>query len=290
MPSISLGDHDQTGVIALASNDAPAAAHTLLTDHGFWRPRGVFGYILIHDRYDHDVPARLERFLAAAARQGIGVEYHLPRILPNAGSPAAGKRVEELWRDNQEREYRRSQRQAARIVTSGSNLESLAHGLSRRLPGEWTFHVTDFVDPGSQLDFFDELWDNACLASAWMQFRIPRAAILTGPSRLELVVIDRPLHHEQVLVGALSLHGITHDYFGDDNAPHAIAVPSEAARAAHTVTRRLLPRYHQAARRLRNPCPHPAQPCPPSQPPSPNTCLDSGTASTKASLLPKTTS
>lgn len=251
MPSISLGDHDQIGVIALTSNDAPSAAHALLTDHGFWCPRGVFGYILLHDRYDHDVPARLGRFLAAAARQGIGVEYHLPRILPDAGSPAVGKRVEELWRDNQQREYRRSQRQAARIVTSGSDLEALAHGLSRRLPGEWTFHVTDFVDADSQLDFFDELWDNACLASAWMQFHVSRAAILTGPSRLELVVIDRPLHREQVLVGALSLHGITHDYFGDDNAPHAIAVPSEAARAAHTVTRRLLPRYHQAARRLR---------------------------------------
>ncbi|MCZ4508243.1 hypothetical protein O3Q52_08510 [Streptomyces sp. ActVer] len=252
-PAISLGDHDQIGVIALTSNDAPAAAHTLLTDHGFWRPRGVFGSILIHDRYDHDVPARLTRFLADADRQGIGVEYHLPRIFADAGSPAAGKRVEDLWRDNQQREYRRSQREAVRISTSGSDLESLAHGLCHRLPGEWASCITDFADPDSQLDFFDDLWDNASLASAWMQFRVPRAAILTGPNRLELVVIDRPLHRGQVLVGALSLHGITHDYFGDDNAPHAIAVPAEAVRAAHTVSRRLLPRYRQAARRLRKP-------------------------------------
>jgi len=122
-----------------------------------------------------------------------------------------------------------------------------------------------------------------------MQFRVPRAAILTGPSRVELVMIDRPLHRGQVLVGALSLHGITHDCFGDDNAPHAIAVPSEAIRAAHTVSRRLLPRYHQSARRLRNPCPHPAPTHPPPQPPSPSTCLGSGTASTKASLLPEIT-
>ncbi|MET8561292.1 hypothetical protein ABZV75_12135 [Streptomyces flaveolus] len=272
MPPINLGDHDQIGVIALTSNDAPAAAHTLLTDHGFWRPRCVFGYLLIPDRYDHDVPARLMRFLAAAARQGIGVEYHLPRILPDAGSPAAGQRVEKLWRENQEREYRRSQHEAARTAASGSDLESLAHDLSRRLPGAWTFNVTDFVDPGIQLDFLDELWDNACLAGAWMQFRVPRAAILTGPGRLELVVIDRPLHREQVLVGALSLRGITHEYFGDDNAPHAIAAPSDAARAAHAVIRRLLPRYHQAAHRLRNPCPPPAPTCLPSPPPCPHAC------------------
>ncbi|MBP5861435.1 MULTISPECIES: hypothetical protein [Streptomyces] len=241
MPPISLGDHEQVGVIAVTSTDAPPAAHTLLAEHGFWRPRGVFGSILIHDRYDHDVPARLTRFLADADRQGIGVEYHLPRILADAGSPAAGKRVEELWRDNQQREYRRCQREAVRIATFGSDLESLAHGLCHRLPGEWASHVTGFADPDSQLDFFDDLWDNASLASAWMQFRVPRAAILTRPDRLELVVIDRPLHRGQVLVGALSLHGITHDYFGDDNAPHAIAVPSEAVRAAHTVSRRLLP-------------------------------------------------
>ncbi|MFE0187999.1 hypothetical protein [Streptomyces sp. NPDC058989] len=250
MPSISLGDHDEIGIIALTSNDAPAAVHTLLTDHGFWRPRGIFGYILIHDRHVHDIPARIEQFLAAAARQGIGVEYHLPRFLPDSGSPAAGERIEELWRDNQAREYRRSLREATRIAPRRGDLETLACDLARRLPGEWTVHVDDFAEPGSQLDFFDALWDNACLTRAWMGFRVPRAVILTGPSRLQLVVIDRPLHHGQILVGALALHGIDHEFFGDDNAPHAIAAPAEAARAAHTVTRRLLPRYHQAAHRL----------------------------------------
>ncbi|MFJ1652680.1 hypothetical protein ACIOC2_14940 [Streptomyces sp. NPDC088337] len=72
--------------------------------------------------------------------------------------------------------------------------------------------------------------------------------MLHGPADQRLYVADRPRYPHQFVVAPLapaSTHIKAHHFAGVEE-PNGIAVPTDPARAAAEVTRRVLPRYEQA--------------------------------------------
>ncbi|WP_129287507.1 hypothetical protein [Streptomyces sp. GZWMJZ-114] len=92
-------------------------------------------------------------------------------------------------------------------------------------------------------------------------------ATLHGPHRQGLYVLDRPLKKEQRIVIPIAPpldHSRIVEQYQIDDDPAAIVVPTDPARAAALVSRRLLPRYELALTFPREPVP----PRPPSHPSS----------------------
>lgn len=131
-------------------------------------------------------------------------------------------------------------------------LDPFAAALTDRMPG-WSMQLRLFHDSQQQRQLTDQLWDWGTLHYAFTDFVIPEAAVLTGPDGARLVVVHRPLHPGQLLVGALrdpSLAEAAYDW-GDVRSPDGISVGADPVRAAEDVRSRLLPRYDRAVWRLR---------------------------------------
>jgi hypothetical protein len=122
----------------------------------------------------------------------------------------------------------------------------------QRLPGSWIAVAERFTERFQQHQATERLWDTGHLDWAVSEFVHDETALLIGPRDELLVVFDRPLRRDQFLVGAIAPPSV------DGNlrlasAPDGIAVSRDPARAAATVSRRLLPRYHQALDNVRLP-------------------------------------
>ncbi|TKA08231.1 hypothetical protein [Actinacidiphila oryziradicis] len=150
-----------------------------------------------------------------------------------------------------DRDYERAMHHFEKTEPLRADLTAFATALAERLPGEWTTTDEDWSEPSAQYHLAGYLWDNSTLSWTTSEFRVQRAALLTAHDFTQLLVIDRPLHLDQFLVGALAPLGIEHDYLSDDQAPHGIAVSSQPPRAAHAITTRLLPRYRDRRNALR---------------------------------------
>jgi hypothetical protein len=131
-------------------------------------------------------------------------------------------------------------------------LHPFATALTSRMPG-WSMQLLAFSDSQRQRALTEQLWDWGTLHHAFTDFVIPEAAVLTGPGGARLVVVHRPLHPCQLLVGALwdtSLDGQVHDGV-DVRSPDGIRVGTDPVRAAQDIRSRLLPRYDHAVWRQR---------------------------------------
>ncbi|QMU74829.1 hypothetical protein GXW83_02610 [Streptacidiphilus sp. PB12-B1b] len=131
-------------------------------------------------------------------------------------------------------------------------LDPFATALASRMPG-WSKRLLAFHDSQRQRQLTEQLWDWGTLHYAFTDFVIPEAAVLTGPGGARLVVVHRPLHPGQLLVGALrdpSLADAACDW-GDVRSPDGISVGTDPVRAAEDIRSRLLPRYDHAVWRLR---------------------------------------
>ncbi|MGW6742832.1 hypothetical protein ACWGDX_19270 [Streptomyces sp. NPDC055025] len=112
------------------------------------------------------------------------------------------------------------------------------------------------------------MWDNGNADRALAQFVLRHDAVLAGPDSQSLYVIDRPMHPGQFLAAALAPDGFKDHHFDGVDEPNAIAVHKDPVRAATQISRRLLPRYHQALNAVRDnarrqPEPPPPRPTPP---------------------------
>ncbi|MFJ9033623.1 hypothetical protein ACIRQP_34995 [Streptomyces sp. NPDC102274] len=132
-------------------------------------------------------------------------------------------------------------------LTARRYLGDIAEHIARRLPGGWSARVEIYALPADQDGLADRLWDAGELAQAITTTRIPYAAVLTGHRGTDpgLLVIERPGHNHEYLVGALA--PLTGRALTDErNAPRCVVVTGEPAHTAHAITERLLPVCHQA--------------------------------------------
>ncbi|MEY9876315.1 hypothetical protein ABH931_005825 [Streptacidiphilus sp. MAP12-33] len=95
----------------------------------------------------------------------------------------------------------------------------------------------------------DRLWDLGTAHWALLDFANDRVGQVKHQAGLDLMVVRRPVRSHQYLVAALVPvgHGLAHQV-QDCAVPFGIAVTDDPARAAASVTRRLLPSYQQALR------------------------------------------
>ncbi|WP_338933169.1 hypothetical protein WEB32_34265 [Streptomyces netropsis] len=136
-------------------------------------------------------------------------------------------------------------------ISGRPHIGDVAEGIAARLPGQWSVTVDVYSHPVWQEDLVPLLWDAGELAQAVQTARIPCAAVLTDGADTELLLIERPGHRQDYLVGAFAPEGFD-DNYEEPHAPSSIVIPGTAQPAAHAITDRFLPAYHQAvpARRI----------------------------------------
>ncbi|MFF8447698.1 hypothetical protein ACF06Q_08355 [Streptomyces leeuwenhoekii] len=120
-----------------------------------------------------------------------------------------------------------------------------AGDIARLLPGQWDTKVEIYTHSVWQADLVPWLWDSGELGRAVQTERIPYAALLTHTSGATLLLVERPGHHLDYLLGAMvpQLLGVG---FGDPHAPTSIVLPPSADRAAQKIVQRYLPAYDRA--------------------------------------------
>ncbi|MDF3291885.1 hypothetical protein [Streptomyces silvisoli] len=136
--------------------------------------------------------------------------------------------------------------------TTRADLPEFATALADRLPGTWMTVAEYFTERFQQHQATERLWAAGHLDWAVREFVHDETALLIGPGDELLLVFDRPLRRDQFLVGAVAPPGVDGN-LRLTSAPDGVAVSRDPARAASTVSRRLLPRYHQAVDDVRLP-------------------------------------
>ncbi|MFB7325159.1 hypothetical protein [Streptomyces sp. NPDC056190] len=98
------------------------------------------------------------------------------------------------------------------------------------------------------------LWDSGELTHVVQSERIPYAATLTDTAGTTLLLVERPGHQPDYLVGAFAPEPFEEGY-GDPHAPRSITLPPSAGRAARTIADRFLPAYERAVHTRRTAAP-----------------------------------
>ncbi|WP_319685204.1 hypothetical protein, partial [Streptomyces ipomoeae] len=135
------------------------------------------------------------------------------------------------------------------LMPHPTNLSAFAPALARRLPGTWTSTQHRYSDDEFPLDH--GVWDTGEPSWAVGQ-RLGQHAVLDGPDRQQLYVLDRQRRPGRFLVVPPTPDGFQPHHFRRVDEPGGIAVPGDPARAAADVVRRLLPRYQHALAAVRD--------------------------------------
>lgn len=138
-----------------------------------------------------------------------------------------------------------------------TDLAAFAEGLAARLPDTWTSTYTRHAAYHDQIATTSKVWDIAAVGYAASNFVLGHQAVLARADGARMLVFDRPLYRHQFMIGALE-PDVHADAFHEVAEPFGIAIPSNPARAAAQVTRRVLPRYEDALRQVRHNTAHPA--------------------------------
>lgn len=127
-----------------------------------------------------------------------------------------------------------------------TDLSAFATALAERLPDTWTSEYHRHAAYEDQFPTIERLWDSGHVDYIVSQYVLGHDAVLHGPGNEQLYVTDRPLYPHQFLVAPLEPKGFKPHHFRYVDEPNGIAVPHDPVRAAAAVTRRLLPRFHEA--------------------------------------------
>ncbi|MBT2509205.1 hypothetical protein J7I98_25640 [Streptomyces sp. ISL-98] len=120
-----------------------------------------------------------------------------------------------------------------------------ARDIARLLPGQWETQVEIYSHPVWQEDLVPWLWDSDELGRAVQSARIPYAATLTNTSGTTLLLVERPGHQLDYLLGAFAPESLEEGY-GDPHAPTSIVLPPFPGQAAKAITEWFLPAYDRA--------------------------------------------
>lgn len=137
-----------------------------------------------------------------------------------------------------------------RSTAVAASLEAFTAELAPRLGTAWSHRVLPTPYRWSHAD--ERFWDME-EGVLWRALRddgdhLRARAVLTHAHGLQLYIVQRPHQSGEFLVGALLPAGVF-EYDATEH-PRAVAVPSDPARAASEVRRRLLPYYRIAAVRV----------------------------------------
>ncbi|MFJ9900717.1 hypothetical protein ACIQPR_46075 [Streptomyces sp. NPDC091280] len=124
------------------------------------------------------------------------------------------------------------------------HITDFTHALAERLPG-WrpsSLSVPISTDPAG-----DRIWDRGPLPYAAFTTDGVERSVLTHHWGLQLYVMPRPHHPDEYLVLPMLPANTSHQHVTGLKAPRGIAVPSDPARAAARLHRRLLTEYRLAS-------------------------------------------
>ncbi|MEV5878064.1 hypothetical protein AB0L75_28325 [Streptomyces sp. NPDC052101] len=130
-------------------------------------------------------------------------------------------------------------------------LGDVAEEIAAHLPGTWSAETSIHSHPEWQYDLVPSLWDDGELLQAVQHQRAPYTAVLNNGEGINLLLVERPGHPGDYLVGAFASDGFD-DNIDEPIAPRSIVLPGDHQLAAAAIAERFLPAYHQAlhARRL----------------------------------------
>ncbi|GAU70748.1 hypothetical protein SSP35_22_00510 [Streptomyces sp. NBRC 110611] len=143
------------------------------------------------------------------------------------------------------------QHQAAVTTSHRPYIGDVADAIAAYLPGAWNTTVEVYSHPLWQEDLVPLLWDAGELTHAIQHERVPYAAVLKDGAGTELLLVERPGHQSDYLVGAFASEAFD-DNFADPHSPISIAITAAPQQAARAINDRFLPAYHRAlhARRV----------------------------------------
>ncbi|KUM99905.1 hypothetical protein AQI95_35910 [Streptomyces yokosukanensis] len=141
--------------------------------------------------------------------------------------------------------------QTSVTITPRRYLGDVAEEIAAHLPGSWSAEISIHSHPAWQHDLIPLLWDDGELLRAVEDQRAPYAAVLSNGEGVELLLVERPGHPSDYLVGAFASEGFD-DNTNEPIVPRSIAIPGDHQLVAAAIAERFLPAYHQAlhARRL----------------------------------------
>ncbi|AJC55063.1 hypothetical protein [Streptomyces sp. 769] len=147
----------------------------------------------------------------------------------------------------------RSAHQHRATVTTSHRpyIGDVATAIATRLPGSWNAAVEVYSHPLWQEDLVPLLWDAGELSHAVQRTRVPYAAVLKDGAGTELLLIERPGHPRDYVIGAFAPDGFD-DNYEESHAPHSAILPPAPDQAARIIQDRFLPAYQRArhARRI----------------------------------------
>ncbi|MFC9545820.1 hypothetical protein ACFTXK_14420 [Streptomyces sp. NPDC056956] len=181
-----------------------------------------------------------EALASSGFRRGDDWVFHLPGVDEDSSRATVANLV------------RHATAHGAEVVTSSQRfIGDTARDIARLLPGQWNARIELYSHPVWQQDLVPWLWDSGELVRAVQTQRIPYAATLTDTAGTTLLLVERPGHQLGYLVGAFAPEPFEEGH-GDPHAPHSIALPPFAGRAARGIADRFLPAYERSvhARRI----------------------------------------
>ncbi|MBQ0855481.1 hypothetical protein J8N05_45775 [Streptomyces sp. BH-SS-21] len=132
-------------------------------------------------------------------------------------------------------------------TSSRPYLGDIGTEIAARLPGTWSAELQIYSHPEWQQDLWTGLWSAGEIHQALEDHLIPFASVLTSDAGTELLLVERPGHHNGYLIGALADDTDHTQHAHDDpTRPRSIVLPDDPALAAQAVVRTFLPAVQRA--------------------------------------------
>ncbi|WP_172381119.1 hypothetical protein [Streptomyces sp. MNP-20] len=129
-------------------------------------------------------------------------------------------------------------------------LGDIGHQIAAQLPGAWSSHPEIYSHPAWQEDLVPLLWDRGDLIHSVEHQRVPYATVLRNDTGTHLLLIERPGHSSEYVVGAFGPDGFD-DNYEQAHAPRSVVLPAATDLAARAIHETFLPAYHRAVHHRR---------------------------------------
>ncbi|WP_206342755.1 hypothetical protein [Streptomyces ureilyticus] len=162
------------------------------------------------------------------------------------GTSALAVNDPQAARDTVHQLIRTARRHQATVTASSRRyLGDIADEMAAHLPGQWSARVGVHSHPVWQHDLVPWLWDAGELIRAVQTERLPYTAVLTDGTGIELLLVERPGHQSDYLLGAFAPNGFD-EHVAKTSPPGSIVLPAAPEQAARAIADRFLPAYHHA--------------------------------------------
>ncbi|MFJ7969462.1 hypothetical protein [Streptomyces sp. NPDC096324] len=134
---------------------------------------------------------------------------------------------------------------ATLTTSSRPYLGDFGSDVAARLPGSWSAELQILSHPLWQEDLWPMLWEAGEIHRALEDHRIPFTCVLKNGADTELLLIERPGHRNDFLLGALTDRE-QEDPRQDPTTPAGVVLPADPSLAAHAISHTFLSAYRRA--------------------------------------------